>query len=192
MKIFLNFLMIIYRFIVTGTLSNNGYIMKYNPSMFDSLTNFTPSTWTMNVLASGTDDITSTTSLSLTSLSRTVSNPSYTNETLTYNQVSASSYDVFINTNAQSYTLVEKYSSTETPNLTCSSSGLTAIYFNIANLNGSLAPDWIKIDPFSGALNISALDVNSDNSTSIYINSIIADPSYPNPIKKQINIKINN
>ena len=58
--------------------------MKFNPSMFDSLTNFTPATWTMNVLASGTEDITSTASLSLTSLSHTVSNPSYTNQSLTY------------------------------------------------------------------------------------------------------------
>ena len=52
--------------------------------MTDFLTNFTLATWTMIVLASGTEDITSTTSLSLTSLSRTVSNPSYTNQTLTY------------------------------------------------------------------------------------------------------------
>ena len=58
--------------------------MKFYSSMFNSLTNFTPATWTMNVLASGTEDITSTTSLSLTSLSLTVSNPSYTNQTLTY------------------------------------------------------------------------------------------------------------
>ena len=73
--------------------------MKYNPSMFDSLTNFTPSTWTMNVLASGTDDITSTTSLSLTSLSRTVSNPSYTNETLTYSSKHQKNSNKCINLN---------------------------------------------------------------------------------------------
>ena len=58
--------------------------MKFNPSMIDSLTNFTPATWTMIVLASGTEDITLTTSLSLTSLSQAVSNPSYTNQLLVY------------------------------------------------------------------------------------------------------------
>ena len=58
--------------------------MRFNPSMTDSLTNFTPATWTMNVLASGTEDITSTTSLSLTLSNQGVSNPPYTNQTLTY------------------------------------------------------------------------------------------------------------
>ena len=52
--------------------------------MFDSLTNFNPATLTMNVLLSGTEDITPTTILALTSSSQTVSNPSYTNQTLTY------------------------------------------------------------------------------------------------------------
>ena len=52
--------------------------------MFESVTNFTLATWTMNVLASGTEDIISATSLSLTSLSNSVSNPPYTNQPLTY------------------------------------------------------------------------------------------------------------
>ena len=58
--------------------------MKFNPSMIDSLPNFTTATWTMNILAAGTDEITSTTSLTLTLSIQTVSNPSYTNQTLTY------------------------------------------------------------------------------------------------------------
>ena len=99
--------MMIHRFIVTGTLSNNAYIMKFYQSMFDSLTNFSPTTWTMNVLASGTEDITSTTSLSLTSLSNSVSNPTYTNQTLTYNQVSTSTSDVISQTLDQLYSIVE-------------------------------------------------------------------------------------
>ena len=52
--------------------------------MFDSLTNFTSASWTMIVLLLGTEDITLTTSLILASLSQTVSNPPYTNQTLTY------------------------------------------------------------------------------------------------------------
>ena len=43
---------------------------------------------------------------------------------------------------------------------------------------------------FSGALNISAPEVSSDNLTSIYINSTIAGSLYP--IKKQIDIKVSN
>ena len=58
--------------------------MKFNPSLLDILPNFTPATWTMDALAPGTEDITPTISLSLTSLSQTVSNPPYTYQTLTY------------------------------------------------------------------------------------------------------------
>ena len=38
----------------------------------------------MNVLAAGTEDITSTTSLALVLSMQTVSNPAYTNQTLSY------------------------------------------------------------------------------------------------------------
>ena len=98
--------------------------------------------------------------------------------------------DVSINTNLQTYTLVEKYSSTENPDLTCSLSGSTAIYYTITNLNGLSAPNWITVDLFSGVLNISAPEVSSDNLTSIYINSTIAGSLYPT--KKQIDITVNN
>ena len=60
-------------------------MMMSNLSMIDILTNFTSVTWTMNVLASGTEDITSSSSVALTSLSPTVSNSFYTNQSLTYN-----------------------------------------------------------------------------------------------------------
>ena len=98
--------------------------------------------------------------------------------------------DVSINTNLQTYTLVEKYSSTENPDLTCSLSGSTAIYYTITNLNGLSAPNWITVDLFSGVLNISAPEVSSDNLTSIYINSTIAGSLYPT--KKQIDITVIN
>ena len=52
--------------------------------MIDSLTNFSPATWTMDVLASGAEVITSTTSIALTLVSNSVSNPPYTNQSLTY------------------------------------------------------------------------------------------------------------
>ena len=58
--------------------------MKFYQSMFDSLTNFIPATWTLNVLASGIEEITSTANLSLTLSSQTVSNPPYTIQSLTY------------------------------------------------------------------------------------------------------------
>ena len=58
--------------------------MWFNQSMIDILTDFNSATWTMNVLPSGTEDITSATTLTLSSLSNSVSNPSYTNQTLTY------------------------------------------------------------------------------------------------------------
>ena len=180
--------MIIYRFIVTGTLSSNGYIVKYNPSMFDSLTNFTSASWTMIVLLLGTEDITLTTSLILASLSQTVSNPPYTNQTLTYNLVSTSTSDVISQVLDQSYSIVENKFTQVTPDLTCSSSGSTSISFSISNYMSSTAPAWVVIDSSTGMLNITAPTVSTDTGFDFHIDSNIAGVSQP--IKKLIKIYI--
>ena len=173
---------------MTGTLSNNAYMMKFYQSMIDSLPNFTPATWTMNVLASGTEDITSTTSLTLTSSSQTVSNPPYTNQTLTYNQVSASKSDVISQNLDQSYSMVENLFTQVTPDLTCSASGSTSISFTISNYMTSTAPAWVIIDSSTGMLNVTAPTVSADTEFDFYIDSNIAGASQP--MKKLIKINI--
>ena len=173
---------------MTGTLSNNGYIVKYNPSMFDSLTNFNPATLTMNVLLSGTEDITPTTILALTSSSQTVSNPSYTNQTLTYNQVSTHTSDVISQTLNQSYSIDENLFTQVTPDLTCSALGSTSISFTISNYMSSTAPAWVVIDSSTGVLNVTAPIVSADTEFDFYIDSTIAGVSQP--IKKLIKIII--
>ena len=178
----------IYRFIVTGTLSNNAYIMKFYQSMFDSLTNFIPATWTLNVLASGIEEITSTANLSLTLSSQTVSNPPYTIQSLTYNQVSTSTSDEFLQILDQSYSIVENRFIQVTPDLTCSASGSTSISYTISNYMASTAPAWVVIDSSTGMINVTAPTVSTDTEFVFYIDSNIA--GFSKLIKKLIKITI--
>ena len=171
---------------MTGALSNNGIMMKFNPSMIDSLTNFIPATWTMNVLASGTDDITSTTSFALASLSNSVSNPTYTNQSLTYNLVTT--YSVITQTLDQLYSISENLFTQITPDLTCSALGSTSISFTISNYMSSAAPAWVVIDSSTGMLNVTAPTVSADTEFDFYIESNISGVSQP--IKKLIKIII--
>ena len=180
--------MIIYRFIVTGTLSGNAYILKFSSSMFDSLPNFTSATWTMNVLASGTEDITSTTSLALTSLSQTVSNPTYTNLTLNYNQGQIVTSDVLSNTALESYQVVEMNFMQEFPTLTCSKDGSTTIYYSIENFNPYDSFKWVSIDPVTGVLNINASAEVKVADYSFSIKSTIVEKSTSN--LKPITLKV--
>ena len=156
--------------------------------MIDNLTNFTSATWTMNALASGTEIITLTTNLTLTLVSRMVSTPSYTNQSLTYNQVSISTSDVISQTLNQSYSIVENLFTQVTSDLTCSALGSTIISFTLSNYMPSTVPAWVAINSSTGMLNVTAPTVPADTNFYFYIDSNAAGVS--KPIKKLIKITI--
>ena len=68
--------------------------------------------------------------------------------------------------------MIESTSTTITPDLTCSSSGSTAITYSIANYL-TQAPSWISINSASGKLSIAAPNVTVNTTYSFYINSSV-------------------
>ena len=74
-----------FRFIFTGFIGSYGYTYKFIPQIVASNVNFTSGTWTMNVLPTGTDDITSISGITIGAVtSLTLAIPSYVNQALTY------------------------------------------------------------------------------------------------------------
>ena len=144
----------------------------------------------MNVLSTGTEDITLDSSQSIgTASSQSVSAASFTNQTIVYVSQTNNTSDVNFLASDQSFSVVECIISNIIPELPCSISGSTSISFSISNYIAS-APSWVTIDSGSGLLTISAPDVASDTEFIFYINSIVSGVS--NPIQKIIKLTILN
>ena len=74
------------------------------PAAMYSLTDFTASTLSMNVLSPTTDSIISGPYISISSITQSSTNiPSYLNITVVYNVISPSSSDIYYLTNDQSF-----------------------------------------------------------------------------------------
>ena len=88
----------------------------------------------MNILPPGTEDITLNSGEIIGAVAPlTVTPQTFTNVTLTYDQVSSSTTDVNYITNDQSYSILEENNAQFTPGLPCSITGLTSIAFSIGN-----------------------------------------------------------
>ena len=76
----------------------------------------------------------------------------------------------------------------QSPKVPWSSTGVTLITFSTASYNNILPPSWVKINPVTGGLNITAPQVLKDTEFDFYINSDMS--SVNNPIQQVFRLKI--
>ena len=62
-------------------------------------------------------------------------------------------------TSDQSYSLIESGNLKSTPNLTCSSSGSTQIFYSLSSYGSSTLPSWVAVNPITGELSMTAPNV---------------------------------
>ena len=169
---------------------NYGYITKFMIQSFPVHPDFIGWSFEMNALEIGTDDITSESGVSIESITtQSVSAPTYTNISITFNNLSILESDVYFQTSGQSFSLVENNIAKITPDLPWSSSGSTSISFSISNYLVS-SPSWIIIDSITGTLTITSPDVDADTKFEFYINSAISGVT--DSIQKLIKLTILN
>ena len=174
-----------------GEITSEGYIAKFLPNNIDSYSYFKPANWTMFLLSSGTNDITSESSYSISALTpESVSVGTYTNQTLTYFQLTSSTSDVYMRTETQSIIVAENTNLIITPDLTWSLTGSTYIYYGFGSFNGAEIPSWISIDPNTGMTNIAAPDVGVTTDYYFYVNSVVT--GVINAVQKIIKLTIIN
>ena len=168
---------------------SNGYYTKFIIGSIDAHPDLSISaSWTMNMLALGTEDITIDASFTIGSIfSSSVATATYSNQSVNYGIISSYTSDVYFQTNGQSFSSVENNVAQKSPNLPCSSSGSTSITFSISNYLTS-APSWITVDSLTGKLFFTAPDINMDTEYDFYIDSTISGAS--NPVQKLIKLTI--
>ena len=167
------------------------YTKKLVPSAFDSQTDFSTGTLTFSILSSGVKDILSDTPAAISlATTQTVGSGSYTNQSYTYTVSSSATSDVLYQTSDQSLSVVENTSSSETPTLTCSSSGSTAITYSLSAYNGGTVPSWVSINSSTGTLTVTAPNVSADTEYDFYVDSTISGVA--NPVKKLIKLTVTN
>ena len=170
---------------------SEGYTTKFTLDLIEVHTDFTSASWTMDVLSAGTDDIVSLSGITISSSTvKSYSSLAPSTSPVTYILSLSDSSDVYYQTNDQSILLVENNVYDETPDLPCSSIGLTSIIYSLSSYNGQVVPSWVLIDSITGHLTISAVDVSIDSTFSFYINSEISSPA--NIVKKKITLSVRN
>ena len=146
----------------------------------------------MNIIPGGTDDITSESLETLSSISPidvTTPSPLYSNLTVTYVQGPIYASDVVFQVIDESINVAENISSQVTPAITYSISGTTAISYSIVNYI-TPAPSWVTINSSTGVLNILTPDVSSDTEFDFYINSAVT--GIASPVQKLIKLTVLN
>ena len=108
---------------------------------------------------------------------------------LLYNQISTITSDAYFQIVTQPFSVSESTTSTQTPNLSCSFSGLTSITYSLNSYNGAIIPSFVSIDSATGVVTIAAPSVSSSTTYSFYITSTISGMS--GPVQKIINLTIN-
>ena len=144
----------------------------------------------MNIIAIGSEVMTTQSSMSITSTSKSVSSQSYNLQVMTYVLVSSTTSDVFIQNSTQSYSIAENSVVQITPNLTWSASGSTSIVYSTSGFLSSNVPAWINIDSSTGELNITSPYVSKDTLYEFYVDSSFSGSSQP--VKKLIMLTILN
>ena len=138
----------------------------------------TATPWTMNALASGTEDIVADSGQTIGAVtSQTVTSASYTNVTVTY--VAGANYnsDISYYTSSQTYIYGKNTYVQVIPDLTCSTSGGTSITYSLASYNGNAIPAWITINSSTGQLSITTPSPSTNTDYSFYISSTISGVS---------------
>ena len=181
----------IHRFVVGGAKNNNGYITKFIPQSIILNSDFLSVAWLMTALSFGTDDIIAQSGVTIAApdASFTPSNAVYTNQTVTYNFVSSTTLDAYLQIKAETFSVSESTTSTQVPNLSCSFSGSTSIVFSLNSYSGGIVPSFVSIDSATGVLTIVAPSVSSSTDFSFYITSTISGMS--GPVQKIINLTVN-
>ena len=106
-----------------------------------------------------------------------------------YNLVSSTTSGVYFQIVTQPLSVTESTTSTQTPNLSCSFSGLNSITYSLSSYNGDIIPSFVSIDPATGVLTIVAPSVSSSSTYSFYIDSTVLGMS--GPVQKIINLTVN-
>ena len=190
----------------TGQYGNFGYITKFRPESIEAHPDFIAGDFTMNNIASGTESITSESSVTFsTVIAESFSTQSYTDQSLTYvlqgkkiylslklNLGSNYQSPVYYPTQDQSVTISEnsdQYLNLELPCNNSLASG-TTISYQLASYNGVTLPSYLTIDQNTGAISISSHNVTADTDIAFYVNSVIT--GITSSVQKLIKLKIIN
>ena len=106
-----------------------------------------------------------------------------------YNLVSSTTSDAYLQTEAQTLSVSESTTTTHTPNLSCSFSGSTSIVYSLSSYSGAIIPSFVSIDSATGVLTIAAPSVSSSTTYSFYIDSTVS--GVLSPVHKIINLTVN-
>ena len=143
----------------------------------------------MNILLSGTNEIVTSSSITITSvLNYAITFSIYVNQTVTYAIGTSSTSDVQIQSNDQSISLNSNTNYVITPDLTCSSSGAISITYSISNYNSIPAPTWVSINSSTGELTISTPSVSTNTNFNFYVVSAVNGVA--DPIKKLLKLTV--
>ena len=182
-----------YRIVSSGIKTPRAYFTKFLPESFYSHPDFqVTASFTMDIIPGGTDDITSESLETLSSISPidvTTPSPLYSNLTVTYVQGPIYASDVVFQVIDESINVAENISNQVTPAITYSISGTTAISYSVVNYI-TPAPSWVTINSSTGILNILSPDVTSDTEFDFYINSAVT--GITSPVQKLIKLTVLN
>ena len=159
-------------------MGTNGYTTKFIPQSIGSNSDFTTTVLSMNVLPVGTDVITPESGVTIgVASSIAITAATYSNLSATYTPAPSTSSDVYFYTKAQSFSFSEATNNTWIPNLSCSFSGTTSIFYSLSNYNGSNIPFFVSINSATGVLSINAPNVSSSTDYVFMIVSTISGMS---------------
>ena len=135
----------------------------------------------MIALSTGQDEIVAENGVTIFSPdpSFTPDDATYTNQSVTYNQISFVTSDVYIQSYTQAFSIIESTNKTLIPNLSCSISGSTSIAYSLSSYNGAIFPLFVSIDYATGVLSIAAPSVSNSTDYSFYIISNITGVTSP-------------
>ena len=171
-------------------MGNNGYTTKFISQSISFNSDFSSANWLMDILSTGTDNIIPQSGVNIADsiAFNIISSLIYTNQTVTYNLISSSSSDTYLQTVSQSFSVSESTTSTQTPNLSCSFSGATSITYSLSSYSGAIVPSFVSINSTTGILTIAAPSVSSSTNYSFNILSDIL--GLKSPVQKTINLTV--
>ena len=179
------------RFIVNGYKSSSGYTAKFIVQSIDSYSDFTTSTYSINELATGTEDILSENGVTIGSATTFTPVPgTYAYQTVSYIQGPTTTSDMYYQIVTQSLSVVESNTVSITADLPCSFSGSTSIIYSTSSYKSSSVPLWVSIDSITGIIKISAPSVSADTTYSFYVISTVS--GVINSIQKLVKLTVSN
>ena len=204
-----------YRLIIAGNSGDNGYISRFLGNSIGTHPDLTSTSWTMDPLSSGTDDVISVSGETISAIYSLVSSSVVTiNQTASYSVVSTFNSDVYVQNTNQSISINENDWDQTILDVTCSS-GSTSIQYTLINeimLNSmfnrwwfsfsnnknqnncgtsssnTTLPSWVNVDSSTRKLIISSPDVSSNTDYYFYIQPNIT--GYIEPIQSLVKLTV--